>query len=80
MARSQSINLEVLRRVFDELAAVVRRHDNAGLERLIRLVLPSFREDAPAVAQPPRQAAEPVAAPLWLGAADDPRPGFLGQS
>jgi FlaA1/EpsC-like NDP-sugar epimerase len=80
VARSQSINLEVLRRVFDELAAVVRRHDNAGLERLIRLLLPSFREDAPAVAQPPRQAAEPVAAPLWLGAADDPRPGFLGQS
>ncbi len=72
VAKSQSINLEVLRRVFDELAAVVRRRDHEGLERLITLVLPSFRQEArpPAEAQPPvdRVAASKPLQPLWDGA------------
>ena len=46
VARSLSINLEVLRRAFDELAAIAQREDQEALERQIALVLPSFRQAA----------------------------------
>jgi FlaA1/EpsC-like NDP-sugar epimerase len=85
VARSRSIDLEVLRRVLDELTAVVRRQDREGLKRLISLVLPSFRQDAPADATPavPAATAVPVAAgpPLWNGGSNpDYQPGLYGQS
>jgi FlaA1/EpsC-like NDP-sugar epimerase len=52
VARSLSINLEVLRRVFAELAAVVQRQDREALERLIGHVLPSFRQSPEVAAEP----------------------------
>jgi O-antigen biosynthesis protein WbqV len=74
-ARSQSINLGVLRRVFDELATVIRCQDHDGLERLIRLVLPSFSREVPAAvaAASSVRAASAVRAPqqLWQGAAEE---------
>jgi FlaA1/EpsC-like NDP-sugar epimerase len=85
VARSRSINLEVLRRVFDELAAVARREDREELERLISLVLPGFREDAPAVAKPGMSAAGAISVnarlPLWNdGFSPGYQPGLYGQT
>lgn len=79
VARAQSINLEVLRRVFDELTAVIRRQDQDGLERLIHLILPSFHQDRPAPAAPRAGAVATHVVPAaarWQGAADTPARGL----
>lgn len=84
VARSDSINLEVLRRVLDELTAVIRRQDHDGLERLIGMVLPSYRERtqrAAAAATPERAAARGQPEPVWTGApGGDLQPSVSGGS
>jgi FlaA1/EpsC-like NDP-sugar epimerase len=42
VAVSQPINLEILRRVFDELLAASQREDDAALQRLIKHMLPGY--------------------------------------
>jgi FlaA1/EpsC-like NDP-sugar epimerase len=85
VARSRPIDLEVLRRVFDELAAVIRRQDVDDVERLISLVLPSYRRDAPAPAAPGPAAiaagAVDAGPPLWNGGTNpDYQTGLCGPS
>jgi FlaA1/EpsC-like NDP-sugar epimerase len=46
IALSKSINLEVLRRVFDELAGAAQHHDSATLLRLLAHAVPSYRSEA----------------------------------
>jgi FlaA1/EpsC-like NDP-sugar epimerase len=52
VAVSQPINLEILRRVFDELLAASQREDDAALQRLIKHTLPGYEpgETSPAPA------------------------------
>jgi len=73
VAVSKSINLEVLRRLFDELAAVSGRRDHAGVSRLLAHAVPSYHNPhAPpqdAAGEPP--ARDPIRA-LW-GYSSNPR-------
>jgi O-antigen biosynthesis protein WbqV len=72
VAVSKSINLEVLRRLFDELAAVCERHDQATVLRLLAHAVPSYHnpeaEDAPS-----NQPAQGAVRALWgYAAAEQP--------
>jgi FlaA1/EpsC-like NDP-sugar epimerase len=75
VAVSKSINLEVLRRLFDELAAVSGRRDHAGVSRLLAHAVPSYHgpEAAPAKeAQSEPPAHGPVRALWGYAAAEQP--------
>jgi O-antigen biosynthesis protein WbqV len=53
VAVSQPINLEILRRVFDELLAASLRDDDMALQRLIHHLLPGYQAtDSPSAAEP----------------------------
>jgi FlaA1/EpsC-like NDP-sugar epimerase len=54
VAASQPINLEILRRVFDELQAAGVREDDVALQHLIQHLLPGYQpgDTSPAAAQP----------------------------
>jgi FlaA1/EpsC-like NDP-sugar epimerase len=74
VAVSKSINLEMLRRLFDELAAVSGRHDRPTLLRLLTHAVPSYRN--PEIAPPEHVPSEPAHGPiraLWgYAAAEQP--------
>jgi FlaA1/EpsC-like NDP-sugar epimerase len=62
VALSKSINLEVLRRLFDELAVAAAQPDHATLLRLLAHAVPSYRNPQ---APTPRDGVEqPVASPI----------------
>jgi O-antigen biosynthesis protein WbqV len=73
VALSKSINLEVLRRLFDELAGAAAQPDRAALLRLLAHAVPSYHNPhAPpqdAAGEPP--ARDPIRA-LW-GYSSNPR-------
>jgi FlaA1/EpsC-like NDP-sugar epimerase len=52
IALSKSINLEVLRRLFDELGAAARHRDHASLLRLLAHAVPSYHNPAAAALEP----------------------------
>jgi len=53
VAVSQPINLEILRRVFDELLAASLRDDDDALQRLIHHLLPGYQpSESPSAAEP----------------------------
>jgi O-antigen biosynthesis protein WbqV len=63
VAISKSINLEVLRRLFEELAAASRQQDHATLLRLLAHAVPSYH--APETAVPAQKPEPGQAEPLW---------------
>jgi FlaA1/EpsC-like NDP-sugar epimerase len=71
VAISKSINREVLRRLFDELASASRRQDRVTLLRLLAHAVPSYHNPETAPAAPVEQVRE-RARPLW-GYATNPR-------
>jgi O-antigen biosynthesis protein WbqV len=71
VAISKSINLEVLRRLFDELANASRQQDHTTLLRLLAHAVPSYQTPAAATAAPADQM-RGRARPLW-GYATNPR-------
>ena len=64
VASSKSINLEVLRRLFEELATASRQQDRATLLRLLAHAVPSYH--APEIAAPVREQEQDQAEPLWV--------------
>jgi O-antigen biosynthesis protein WbqV len=61
-ALSKAINLELLKRLFEELTAVARQDDRAGVLRLLAHAVPSYHHpDAPARDAAPQ---EPVREPV----------------
>src|SRR5919106_2334919 len=72
LAISKSINREVLRRLFDELASASGRQDRVTLLRLLAHAVPSYHNPETAPAAPVEQQARERARPLW-GYATNPR-------
>jgi O-antigen biosynthesis protein WbqV len=65
VAVSQSINLEVLRRLFDELASASRQQDRATLLRLLAHAVPSYHNPDAVRAAPVEEQVQGKAQPLW---------------
>ena len=63
VAISKSINLEVLRRLFDELQTASRQQDHATLLRLLAHAVPSYR--APEAAAAAQEQVQGQVQPLW---------------
>jgi O-antigen biosynthesis protein WbqV len=72
VAISKSINLEVLRRLFDELASASRQQDRTTLLRLLAHAVPSYHSPEAATAAPVEEQVHGQARPLW-GYATNPR-------
>ena len=72
VAVSKSINLEVLRRLFDELASASRQQDRATLLRLLAHAVPSYHNPEAATAAPVEGQVQEQARSLW-GYAPNPR-------
>jgi FlaA1/EpsC-like NDP-sugar epimerase len=72
VAISQSINLEVLRRLFDELASASRQQDRTTLLRLLAHAVPSYHNPEAATAAPVAEQVQGQTRPLW-GYASNPR-------
>jgi O-antigen biosynthesis protein WbqV len=71
-AASKSINLEVLRRLFDELASASREQDRASLLRLLAHAVPSYHHPDAAAPAPVAEPVEKQARSIW-GYATKPR-------
>jgi O-antigen biosynthesis protein WbqV len=71
VAASKSINLEVLRRLFDELASASRQQDRVTLLRLLAHAVPSYHHPAAAASVVEEQVEAPARS-LW-GYATNPR-------
>jgi O-antigen biosynthesis protein WbqV len=65
VAISKSINLEVLRRLFDELASASRQQDRMTLLRLLAHAVPSYHSPEAATAAPVAEQVQGQARPLW---------------
>jgi FlaA1/EpsC-like NDP-sugar epimerase len=72
VAISKSINLEVLRRLFDELASASRQQDRVTLLRLLAHAVPSYHNPEAAPAPPVEEPVQGQARSLW-GYATNPR-------
>ena len=74
VALSKSINLEVLRRLFDELAVAAAQPDHATLLRLLAHAVPSYHNPQPPMPQDAvgEQAAQAPIRALW-GYPSNPR-------
>jgi O-antigen biosynthesis protein WbqV len=72
IAASKSINLEVLRRLFDELASASRQQDRVTLLRLLAHAVPSYHHPEAVTAAPVGEQVEASARALW-GYATNPR-------
>jgi FlaA1/EpsC-like NDP-sugar epimerase len=72
VAISKSINLEVLRRLFDELASASRQQDRVTMLRLLAHAVPSYHNPEAATAAPVEDQVQGQARSLW-GYATNPR-------
>jgi FlaA1/EpsC-like NDP-sugar epimerase len=72
VAISKSINLEVLRRLFDELASASRQQDRVTMLRLLAHAVPSYQHPEAATVAPVAEQVQGQARSLW-GYATNPR-------